>query len=123
MQKKSKQVGCRAILKASCLKSDPTKVIITYKHDHKNHILGSIEDVQYLPCSDEVRDRIREELEKGYDVRDVRTYLQHEYADTMDNQHDAYISIAVVYNIYYNYRQQRCQRDQDNFILVRLWLT
>ena len=123
VQKKSKQVGCRAILKASCLRSDSTKVIITYKHAHENHAPGSIDDVQYLPYSDEVRDRIREELEKGYDVRDVRTYLQREYADTNDSSHDAYITTAVVYNIFYNYRRGRCEKDRDDFISVKMWLT
>ena len=123
IQKRSKQVGCVAKLSATCYEEAPTVVELTFKNAHTNHVPFSIEDVQYLQYSDELRERILEELRKGYDVRDIRTYLQHEYSEEDDVVHDAYISTAIVYNIYYKYRQEKSQFDHNDFVSVKLWLT
>ncbi|KAK4521047.1 uncharacterized protein ATC70_004036 [Mucor velutinosus] len=69
--KRSKKQGCTAKLKATVYKSDPTKVVLTTINDH-SHVIGSLEDLQYLPLSDEVKVLIETRLREGFRKRETR---------------------------------------------------
>ena len=79
VQKKSKHLDCKAHLIVKCFKDTPEVVDIAYIGDHTGHVPGSIEAVQFLHKSDELNEQILQELKKGYNVRDVRRYLQRVY--------------------------------------------
>ena len=123
VQKKSKQVGCKARLNVVCYDNDPDVVHFEYKNEHSGHVPLSLEDVRYLPNSPEVKQRILDELRKGYNVREVRSYMQRQYQHLAPTHRDSYISTVDVYNIYYRYRQEVfCSKDEDDFTSVDLWL-
>ena len=122
VQKKTKQAGCLAGLKVTCYMNDMDNVVISYLHEHDGHIPRSIEDVQFLPKSDMLNERILEELHKGYNVRSVREYLQRAYDSLPITNRDSYVNTVDVYNIFYKYRQERCAKDTDDFASVKKWL-
>ena len=64
IQKKSKQAGCLARIKVICYMNDAKNVVISYLHEHSSHTLRNIEDVQFLSKSDQLNERILEELYK-----------------------------------------------------------
>lgn len=72
VRKKSKKVGCTARLNVVCYRETPDKATFEFISEHVNRTPGSIEDVLFLPNKPEVIRRIEEELEKRYDVRQVR---------------------------------------------------
>ena len=121
VQKKSKHLDCKAHLIVKCFKDTPDAVDIAYIGEHTGHIPG-IEDVQFLHKSDELNEQILQELRKGYNVRDVRRYLQRVYRDSPRHSRNAYISTVDVYNIYCKYRQEKCTRNADDFESVDLFL-
>ena len=122
IQKKSKHLDCKAHLIVKCFKNTPEVVDIAYIGDHTGHVPGNIEDVQFLRKSDELNERILQELKVGYNVRDVRRYLQRVYRDSPRHNRDAYISTVDVYNIYCKYRQEKCTRSSNDFESVDLFL-
>ena len=122
VQKKSKQVGCKARLNVVCYKVDPHYVHFEYQGEHVGHTPGSIEDVRFLPPSNELKERILVELQKRYSVRDVRLFLQQSYSHLGANKRDQYVSTTDVYNIYYKFWQQQCAKSSDDFESVEKWL-
>ncbi|KAG2213242.1 hypothetical protein INT45_011467 [Circinella minor] len=115
VQKKTKQAKCLASLKVTCYMDDINNVVISYLHEHSGHTPRSIEDVQFLPKSDKLNERILEELRKGYNVRSVREYLQCEYDSLPITNRDSYVNTVDVYNIFYKYREERCAKDTVDF--------
>ena len=101
---------------------DINNVVISYLHEHTGHTPRSIEDVQFLPKSDKLNERILEELRKGYNVRSVREYLQREYDSLPITNRDSYVNTVDVYNIFYKYREERCAKDTVDFASVKKWL-
>jgi hypothetical protein len=59
LQKKSKKIGCKARLIATCYFSNPEEVVITVDCNHC-HVFGSAEDLQYLPLSANAKEAILE---------------------------------------------------------------
>ncbi|KAG1264473.1 hypothetical protein G6F68_004305 [Rhizopus microsporus] len=57
LQKKSKKIGCKARLIATCYFSSPEEVLIMVDGNHC-HVLGSAEDLQYLSLSAGVKEAI-----------------------------------------------------------------
>lgn len=122
VQKRSKKVGCTARLNGICYVDSPDTVTFEYIGSHVNHVPRSIEDVQYLPNTEEVRKRIEGELLKGFSVRQVRQFMQREYADGELNQREAHITTVDVYNIYHRVIVQATRRDTNDFSSIRSWL-
>ena len=56
-KKKKKKIGCKARLIATCYFSSPEEVLIMVDGNHC-HVLGSAEDLQYLPLSADVKEAI-----------------------------------------------------------------
>ena len=115
IQKRSKYIGCKANLIVYCYEGDEEKVYFQYVNEHTLHVPGSIKDIQFLPKLKALYDKILEELCKGYNVRQVRQYLQHEYNLYSSTSHNAYINTIDVYNIFMTYRQELCSRHKDDF--------
>ena len=115
IQKRSKYIGCKANLMAYCYEGDEENVYFEYVNEHTHHIPGSLEDVQFLPKSEALYDQILEELRKGYNVRQVRQYLQREYNLYPNTSRDAHINALDVYNIFIKYRQEQCSRHKGDF--------
>ena len=107
IQKRSKYIGCKANLMAYCYEGDEENVYFEYVNEHTHHIPSSLEDVQFLPKSEALYDQILEELCKGYNVHQVRQYLQHEYNLYPNTSRDAHINALDVYNIFIKYRQKQ----------------
>ncbi|KAG2216680.1 hypothetical protein INT45_007681 [Circinella minor] len=115
IQKRSKHIGCKANLMVYCYEENEEKVYFQYVNEHTLHTPGSIEDVQFLPKSNVLHEQILEELRKGYNVRDVRQYLQREYNVYPNTTRDAHINTIDVYNIFVKYRQELCSRHANDF--------
>ena len=64
-----------------CYEEDEEKVYFQYVNEHTPHTPSSIEDVQFLPKSNALHEQILDEQCKGYNVRQVRQYLQREYRE------------------------------------------
>ncbi|KAG2216820.1 hypothetical protein INT45_013892 [Circinella minor] len=123
IQKRSKYIGCKANLMVYCYEEDEEKVYFQYINEHTLHVPGSIEDVQFLPKSKELHEQILEELRKGYNVRDVRQYLQREYNLHSNTNRDSHINTIDVYNIFVKYRQELCSRHTNDFKSIEKRLT
>ncbi|KAG1168360.1 hypothetical protein G6F70_009151 [Rhizopus microsporus] len=54
--------------RATCYFSNPEEVVITVDDNHC-HVLGSAEDLQYLPLSADVKVAILQRLQEGYNTR------------------------------------------------------
>ncbi|KAG2217105.1 hypothetical protein INT45_006671 [Circinella minor] len=105
IQKKSKNIRCKAQLMVYCYEDDEDNVELTYVNNHDGHVPGSIGDVQYLRKSKELNDRILEELHKGYHVPKSSRF--------------GHINTVDVYNILCKYRKELCCLDKDDFKSVK----
>ena len=119
IQKKSKNIGCKAQLMVYCYEDDEDNVEFAYVNEHNGHVPGSIGDVQYLRKSKELNERILEELHKGYNVRDVKRFLQREYQHVAKGSRFGHINTVDVYNILCKYREELCCLDKDDFTSVK----
>ena len=119
IQKKSKNIGCKAQLMVYCYEDDEDNVEFAYVNEHNGHVPGSIGDVQYLRKSKELNERILEELHKGYNVRDVKRFLQREYQHVAKGSRFGHINTVDVYNILCKYREELCCLDKDDFKSVK----
>ncbi|CEG69946.1 hypothetical protein RMATCC62417_05931 [Rhizopus microsporus] len=104
LAKKSKKIGCKARLIATCYFSNPEKLVITVDGNHC-HVLGSAEDLQYLPQSANVNKAILQRLQEGYNTRSVRfamhrAFRSHNEAPTSIPHRDSFIHSEDVYNIF-----------------------
>ncbi|CEP07345.1 hypothetical protein [Parasitella parasitica] len=70
-KKKVQKKGCLAQLKAIVYKADPTNVVLITEKEH-NHRIGSLEDLQYLPLSDDAKAFIEARLCEEYRKRETR---------------------------------------------------
>ena len=103
-KKKSKKIRCKARLIATCYFSNPEEVVITVDGNHC-YVLGSAEDLQYLPLSADVKEAILQRLQEGYNTRSVRfamhrAFRSHNEASTSIPHRDNFIHSEDVYNIF-----------------------
>ncbi|CEJ04521.1 hypothetical protein RMCBS344292_18479 [Rhizopus microsporus] len=103
-KKKSKRIGCKARLIATCYFSNPEKLVITVDGNHC-HVLGSADDLQYLSLSVDVKEAILQRLQEGYNTRNVRfaihrAFRSHNEAPTSIPHRDSFIHSEDVYNIF-----------------------
>ncbi|CEI86774.1 hypothetical protein RMCBS344292_01203 [Rhizopus microsporus] len=99
-----KKIRCKARLIATCYFSNPEEVVITVDGNHC-YVLGSAEDLQYLPLSADVKEAILQRLQEGYNTRSVRfamhrAFRSHNEASTSIPHRDNFIHSEDVYNIF-----------------------
>ncbi|CEI92884.1 hypothetical protein RMCBS344292_07131 [Rhizopus microsporus] len=126
LQKKSKKVGCKARLIATCNFSNPEEVVITVDGNHC-HVLGSAEDLQYLPLSADVKEAILQRLQEGYNTRSVRfamhrAFRSHNEASTSIPHRDNFIHSEDVYSIFRKVFERAYKRHDDQKTSVKHWL-
>ncbi|KAG1174053.1 hypothetical protein G6F70_003569 [Rhizopus microsporus] len=83
---------------------NPEEVVITVDGNHC-YVLGSAEDLQYLPLSADVKEAILQRLQEGYNTRSVRfamhrAFRSHNEASTSIPHRDNFIHSEDVYNIF-----------------------
>ncbi len=100
IQKKSNKIGCTAQVNITCFKDTPNFVTIKYVGRHMNHEIGNIMDLQYLPLSNKLKNKIEIELERGIDHRTIRTFLQKEIEGEITANRDFQLHFMDIYNIY-----------------------
>ena len=111
---------------ATCYFSNPEEVAITVDGNHC-HVLGSAEDLQYLPLSADVKVAILQRLQEGYNTRSVRftmhrAFRSHNEASTSILHRDNYIHSEDVYNIFRKVFERAYKRYDDQKASVKLWL-
>ncbi|CEJ02024.1 hypothetical protein RMCBS344292_16041 [Rhizopus microsporus] len=126
LQKKSEKIGCKARLIATCYFSNPEEVVITVDGNHC-HVLGSAEDLQYLPLSIDVREAIFQRLQEGYNTRSVRFAMHKAFrsqneASTSTPHRDNFIHSEDGYNIFRKVFERAYKRHDDQKASVKLWL-
>ncbi|ORE18341.1 hypothetical protein BCV71DRAFT_285463 [Rhizopus microsporus] len=114
LQKKSKKIGCKARLIATCYFSSPEEVLIMVDGNHC-HVLGSAEDLQYLSLS------------AGYNTRSIRfamhrAFRSHNEASTSIAHRDNFIHSEDVYNIFRKVFERAYKRHDDQKTSVKHWL-
>ena len=57
-KRESKKVGCRFLLEARILRSDPDTVVVVEKNGHFHHTPGDAEDARWLSFGNETKERI-----------------------------------------------------------------
>ncbi|ORE17056.1 hypothetical protein BCV71DRAFT_182205, partial [Rhizopus microsporus] len=125
-KKKSKKIGCKARLIATCYFSNPEEVVITVDGNHC-HVLGSSGGLRYLPLSADVKVAILQRLQEGYNTRSVRftmhrAFRSHNEASTSILHRDNYIHSEDVYNIFRKVFERAYKRYDDQKASVKLWL-
>ncbi|CAO3644781.1 unnamed protein product [Mucor hiemalis] len=132
LQKASKKSDCKARLKITCFKSDPTVVEVHHIGVH-NHEVGSVEDMKYLPLSQKRKDAIMERLREGYNKRDCRIAIQKDFRKftrdlltSSDPDHvfhrDQIVHQDEVYNIYKKIQEAFYRKSTDEKESVKMWL-
>ncbi|CEG75441.1 hypothetical protein RMATCC62417_10479 [Rhizopus microsporus] len=125
-KKKSKKIGCKARLIATCYFSNPEEAVITVDGNHC-HVLGSAEDLQYLPLSADVKEAIFQRLQEEYNTRSVRfdmhraIHSQDEAAVSITHK-DNLIHSEDVYNIFRKVFEKAYKRHDGQKASVKLWL-
>ncbi|KAG1176569.1 hypothetical protein G6F70_005131 [Rhizopus microsporus] len=126
LQKKSKKIEYKVRLIATCFFSNPEEVAITVDGNHC-HVLGSAEDLQYLPLSADVKVAILQRLQEGYNTRSIRfvmhrAFRSHNEASTSILHRDNFIHSGDVYNIFRKVFERAYNRHEDQKASVKLWL-
>ncbi|KAJ8651863.1 hypothetical protein O0I10_012556 [Lichtheimia ornata] len=118
----SKKVECTAKLWVTCKESNPEWVSIMYNTHHQNHQPGSMEDIRYMPKSQELVDAIVQRLSEGQTVRAVRDYFRR-FPITQDlKSRDAYIITDDVYNEFIKLQSQAAHRHNDEHESAKVWV-
>ena len=124
--KKSKKIGCKAHLIATCYFSNPEEVVITVG-GNDCHVLGSAEDLQYLSLSADVKEAILQRLQEGYNTRSVRFAmhrafrLQNEVSTSIPHRGN-FIHSEDMYNIFRRVFERAYKRHDNQNASVKLWL-
>ncbi|ORE06196.1 hypothetical protein BCV72DRAFT_262886 [Rhizopus microsporus var. microsporus] len=74
IQKPSKKIGCRCYITVTCYFVTPNQVTIKLHNEH-NHLIGSLDDISFLPLSDNTKEVILQELREDYGRRDIRAAI------------------------------------------------
>ena len=74
IQKPSKKIDCRCYVTVTCYFVTPNQVTIKLHNEH-NHLIGSLDDISFLPLSDNTKEAILQKLHEGYDRRDIRAAI------------------------------------------------
>ncbi|CEG74033.1 hypothetical protein RMATCC62417_09306 [Rhizopus microsporus] len=116
LQKKSKKIGCKARLIATCYFSNSEEVVITVDGNHC-HVLGSAD----------VKEAILQRLQEGYNARSVRfamhrAFHSHNEASTSIPHRDNFIHSEDVYNIFRKVFDRAYKRHDDQKASAKLWL-
>ena len=125
-KKKSKKIRCKARLIATCYFSNPEEVVITVDGNHC-YVLGSAEDLQYLPLSADVKEAILQRLQEGYNTRSVRfamhrAFRSHNEASTSIPHRDNFIHSEDVYNIFRKVFERAYKKYGNQKTSVKHWL-
>lgn len=78
LQKASKKTDCKAKLKATCLKSDPSFVEVIHIGVHNHEVRGA-EDLKHLSLSKEKKEIMMQRLREGYSKKDCRIAIQKDF--------------------------------------------
>ncbi len=122
IQKKSKKIGCPAQVKIICNRETPAFVTIKYVGRHQNHEPGNFLDLQYLPLSNDLLNKIKTELDRGIDHRTIRRFLQKESDGDFLNSRDFHIHFMDIYNIYKKSIYNTFKFDDNEIESAKLWL-
>ncbi|KAI9483360.1 MAG: hypothetical protein EXX96DRAFT_557918, partial [Benjaminiella poitrasii] len=118
MQKRSKKDNCPTKMKIISYVNNPGSVSVIHMNTY-NHSVGSIEELQHLPLSNDVKDYIIDHLRHGYDKRDIRISIQNNFKEYVLN----YLNFSVVEGmILLNIQQEKYQQDKNQYESVKLWL-
>ncbi|CEG76194.1 hypothetical protein RMATCC62417_11124 [Rhizopus microsporus] len=91
------------------------------------HVLGSAEDLQYLPLSADVKEAISQRLQEEYNTRSIRFAMhrafrsQNEAAVSIPHR-DKLIHSEDVYNIFRKVFEKVYKKHDDQKASVKLWL-
>ncbi|CEP15854.1 hypothetical protein [Parasitella parasitica] len=124
IQKKSKKQGCLAKLKAIVYKADPTNVVLITETE-QNHIIGSLEDLQYLPLSDDAKALIETRLREGYRKRETRFANQQSNfraPSSLIVHRDQMVHAEDVQNIYKKIQEAAYIRHPNVQESIKIWL-
>ncbi|ORE16207.1 hypothetical protein BCV71DRAFT_154789, partial [Rhizopus microsporus] len=69
IQKPSKRIYCRCYVTVVCYFIAPNHITIKLHNEH-NHLIGGLDDISFLPLSDNTKEAILQKLREGYDRRD-----------------------------------------------------
>ncbi|CEG66475.1 hypothetical protein RMATCC62417_03049 [Rhizopus microsporus] len=75
IQKPSKKIDSRCYVTVTCYFLAPNQVTNKMHNEH-NHFIGSLDDISFLPLSDNTKEAILQKLREGYDRRGIRAAIQ-----------------------------------------------
>ncbi|CEI92251.1 hypothetical protein RMCBS344292_06518 [Rhizopus microsporus] len=78
IQKPSKRVDCKCYVTVTCYFIALNQVTIKLHNEH-NYLVGSLDDISFLPLSDNTKEAILQKLREGYGRRDIRAAIQHHF--------------------------------------------
>ncbi|PHZ07694.1 uncharacterized protein RHIMIDRAFT_303264 [Rhizopus microsporus ATCC 52813] len=78
IQKPSKKINCRCYVTVTYYFVTPNQVTIKLHNEH-NHLIGSLDDISFLPLSDNTKEAILQKLREDYDRRDIRAAIQRHF--------------------------------------------
>ncbi|KAI8378856.1 hypothetical protein EDC96DRAFT_571031 [Choanephora cucurbitarum] len=134
LQKASKKTDCKAKLKVVCFKRDPENVEIVHIDTH-NHDVGGMDDLKYLPLSNERKAIISERLREGYSKRDCRIAIQKDFRkfisefltdgsgnDNRIYRRDQVVHQGEIHNLYKKIQETFYMKSSNEKESVKLWL-
>ncbi|ORE19200.1 hypothetical protein BCV71DRAFT_263204 [Rhizopus microsporus] len=78
IQKPSKKIDCKCHVIVTCYFVTPNQVTIKLHNEH-SHLIGSLDDISFLPLSDNTKEATLQKLREGYGRRDIRTAIQRHF--------------------------------------------
>ena len=84
IQKPSKKIDCRCYVTVTCYFLAPNQVTIKL-HDEHNHLIESLDDISFLPLSDNTKEAILQRLREGYGRRDIRAAIQRHFNERISD--------------------------------------
>lgn len=124
-QRDSKKCGCNARLIVHYYPTRDIKFHVEVTKPHENHEPNTIEDVEYLPLHQSIRDQVKDILTSGVtsDVRTIREYLQRQHANAPITNRNYHVHTRDIYNVVYKWRKEQAYKDSNDFKSVDLWLS
>ena len=68
----------RCYVTVTCYFVIPNQVTIKLHNEH-NHPIGSLDDISFLPLSDNTKEAILQKLREGYGRRDIRAAIERHF--------------------------------------------
>ena len=78
IQKPSKKIDCKCYVTVTYYFVTPNQVTIKLHNEH-SHLIGSLDDISFLPLSDNTKEATLQKLREGCGRRDIRTAIQRHF--------------------------------------------